>query len=190
MQKDPQHQPAIPIDLTKLPQFAPREPRWPVILAALGLLLLAVLVVVVAFEFLRSRTVSPPPFKAASEIVSRAEIPPLALPPVRQDAVAEPVSRQIRAPLRITDRNVAHLDLRSRVEAALADLDVAPATSAVLGPALVRSLAQGQSDAFVDAVLDGPYPAGGVPLPPGLLTPAGDVDTGRILAVLLAQKRG
>jgi hypothetical protein len=183
--------PAIPIDLTRLPQFAPEEPppRWPWVAVAAALVIL-VLGALVAWVLERSEARRDTIASPASEIVSRHDSLPITLPPLRANTSAVPVSHQIRRPLRITDTSAHHLDLNARVRDALAGFGYEAGPDDVFAALLIKNLAHQHSDAFIDAVVNAAYARGRIIVPPALLTPSGAVDTPRLFAALLNPPTG
>ncbi|MEM6886721.1 MAG: hypothetical protein AAF636_01140 [Pseudomonadota bacterium] len=184
-------QPAVPIDLTKLPQFAPQPRRWPWVVAAAAVLCVAVAATALLLENInraRHATLSQEVLPVSEpEFVARVEQALPVLPPFKISIGDAPVSQQLRVPLRITDQSADHLDLKARVHQALDAFGVTSEAAEAMAPSLVRTLAQGQSDAFIEAVLNAAYNRGDFRLPPSLVTPTGEVETLRILGALLAQ---
>jgi hypothetical protein len=182
--------PAVPIDLTRLPQFAPEETRqpwlWVVAAAMLTVLLLVTAVLVMGW----SQVAAEKKARVSPEVVSRHDTLPPALPPLRAKVSDVPVSHQIRRPLRITDTSAHHLDLNARVRDALATFGYEAGPDDVLAGLIIKNLVHQHSDAFIDAVVNAAYTRGRIVVPPALLTPAGAVDTPRLLAALLILPTG
>lgn len=127
--------------------------------------------------------------------VTRALTPDLAvlspMPPIAvRDPMTPPVSHLIRQPVRLTDRSGRPHDLPAHIRDVLADFDYRGATDDALHRMLARALAQGQSDAYIDAVLNGAAARNLFVVPEQLQTPDGGVDTPRLLDAVLTSVRG
>jgi hypothetical protein len=124
------------------------------------------------------------------DIVTRADIPLIALPEPVSPALSDPVSHQLRLPVRVTDRSARRHDLGALVTDALAVFDVPAGDADRLHVLLVRTLAEGQSDLYIDAVLNAALARGEFNLPPRLVTAAGRLDTDLLLQTVLEQVAG
>lgn len=103
---------------------------------------------------------------------------------------AEAVSRQLRQPIRLTDSNVNRSDLNKMSAAVLADFGYFPKADDRLMTLLVQALSEGQSNAYIDALLNTAAARGEFTPPRQLLTRTGRMDTERLLVALVRQVSG
>jgi hypothetical protein len=123
-------------------------------------------------------------------VVTRADIPLIALPDPVSPVLSEPVSHQLRLPVRVTDKSARRHDLGALVTDALAVFDVPADDAGRLHLLLVRTLAEGQSDLYIDAALNAALARGEFSAPPRLVTAAGRLDTDLLLQTVLQQVAG
>ncbi|MBW4706623.1 hypothetical protein KX928_02375 [Roseobacter sp. YSTF-M11] len=102
----------------------------------------------------------------------------------------DPVSHQLRQPIRLTDRSAKNHDLGHLTARALARFNHTTVPGDALHRVLVQTLAEGQSDAYIDAALNAALSRGEFAAPIALTTPFGEIDTPRLLAVVLAEAKG
>ncbi|WP_299770598.1 hypothetical protein [uncultured Tateyamaria sp.] len=103
---------------------------------------------------------------------------------------SEAVSRQLRQPIRLTDTDARHTDLRSLTRIVLIGFGYTPAQDDRLQALLVQALTEGQSNAYIDALLNTAAARGEFTLPRQLTTTAGRLDTETLLAALISQSQG
>ncbi|MEL6450565.1 MAG: hypothetical protein AAFQ19_04845 [Pseudomonadota bacterium] len=119
--------------------------------------------------------------------VSRADASLLQLD---QLSASEAVSRQLRQPIRLTDTDASRHDLRSLTAAVLADFGHAVSAGDRLHALLVQALTEGQSNAYIDALLNTAAARGEFVAPTQLQTSAGRLDTETLLRALVLYARG
>jgi len=119
--------------------------------------------------------------------VTRAETSLLEPQPI---SAAEAVSRQLRQPIRLTDTDARHTDLRSLTGIVLIGFGHTPAQDDRLQSLLVQALTEGQSNAYIDALLNTAAARGEFSLPRQLTTVTGRLDTETLLAALVSQSQG
>lgn len=119
--------------------------------------------------------------------VTRADTSLLAPQPL---SASEAVSRQLRQPIRLTDTDARHTDLRSLTGIVLIGFGHTPAEDDRLQALLVQALTEGQSNAYIDALLNTAAARGEFKLPRQLTTAAGRLDTETLLMALVSQSQG
>ncbi|MGC3937863.1 hypothetical protein ACOTTU_08645 [Roseobacter sp. EG26] len=185
---------ASELDLTRMvmrPQSSPSVMRWPFVV----MVLLSLLTASVIWAFyggdrseIRSAAVRQGD-AAAQQEVSRSAPSLLELTPALPLSTGEPVSHQLRLPLRLTDRTAQKHNLPYLTSRALARFNHETTPGDVLHDLLVQTLAEGQSDAYVNATLNSALSQGAFASPIGLTTPFGEIDTARLLAAVLAEAK-
>lgn len=120
-------------------------------------------------------------------LVSRASIAEISLPDPLTAPADGPVSQQLRRPLRVTDTSARQHDLGQLIRDALIQLGHPAQEGDVLYMVLLNSLAQGESDATIDAVLNAALARGEFQISDLLLNDAGALDTRKLLDAVLAQ---
>ncbi|WP_299044957.1 hypothetical protein [uncultured Tateyamaria sp.] len=109
---------------------------------------------------------------------------------IRSLPASEAVSRQLRQPIRLTDTDARHTDLRSLTAAVLIGFGHTPQQDDRLQALLVQALTEGQSNAYIDALLNTAAARGEFALPRQLTTAAGRLDTETLLMALVRQSQG
>lgn len=109
---------------------------------------------------------------------------------VQRVSASEAVSRQLRQPIRLTDTDARHTDLRSLTSAVLIGFGHTPGQNDRLQGLLVQALTEGQSNAYIDALLNTAAARGEFALPRQLTTAAGRLDTETLLMALVRQSQG
>lgn len=100
---------------------------------------------------------------------------------------AEAVSRQLRQPIRLTDSNANRNDLTKMTSAVLADFGYVSRQGDRLQSLLVQALSEGQSNAYIDALLNTAVARGEFTPPRQLLLRSGRLDTNTLLHALVRQ---
>lgn len=184
---------ASELDLTRMivrPQAPSAAVWWPVVT------LVAMAVVIVPSLMIFKMGVAPEPSHKAPVAqvsvpqVSRTTTFLLDLPRPVPALSGPPISVQLRQPIRITDRSAKRHDLRWLVARALDRFDHVAADQDVLQTTLVRVLAEGRSDTYVDAALNAALARGEFAVPIALATPLGEIDTPRLLLAVLEEAQG
>ncbi|MEP1585369.1 hypothetical protein [Tateyamaria sp.] len=98
---------------------------------------------------------------------------------------AEAVSRQLRQPIRLTDSNDNRNDLNKMTTAVLVDFGYVPPQGDRLQNLLVQALSEGQSNAYIDALLNTAAARGEFTPPRQLLLRSGRMDTQALLKALV-----
>jgi len=122
----------------------------------------------------------------ASE-VTRADASLLSIEAV---SASEAVSRQLRQPIRLTDTDARHTDLRSLTAAVLTGFGHEVQPGDRLQTLLVQALTEGQSNAYIDALLNTAAARGEFVPPRGLTLATGRLDTPTLLVALVQQSQG
>ncbi|MEM9636047.1 MAG: hypothetical protein AAGA94_00245 [Pseudomonadota bacterium] len=117
--------------------------------------------------------------------VSRADASLLQVPPALPRRTDAPVSHQLRQPVRLTDQSAQMHDLRLLAGRALETFSHASSQDDALARILVQTLAERQSDAYIDAALNAALARGEFAAPAALTTPFGELDTQRLLTAVL-----
>ncbi|WP_298969038.1 hypothetical protein [uncultured Roseobacter sp.] len=117
--------------------------------------------------------------------VSRAAISLLEVSELTHLQSDLPVSQLLRQPVRLTDYSAETHDLPQTTARALARFDHHPTADDVLHQLLVKTLAEGQSDVYIDAALNAALSRAEFAAPIALTTPFGELDTMRLLAAVL-----
>ena len=130
-----------------------------------------------------------PPLDAAEgdSEVSRSDASLLQIETV---SASEAVSRQLRQPIRLTDTDASRSDLRSLTAAVLADFGYAVTPGDRLHALLVQALTEGQSNAYIDALLNTAAARGEFEPPRQLEMSSGRLDTETLLIALVRYARG
>ena len=105
-------------------------------------------------------------------------------------SASEAVSQQLRQPIRLTDTDARHTDLRSLTAAVLIGFGHTPGDGDRLQALLVQALTEGQSNAYIDALLNTAAARGEFTMPRQLTTASGRLDTETLLIALVHQSRG
>ena len=100
---------------------------------------------------------------------------------------AEAVSRQLRQPIRLTDSNANRNDLNKLTTSVLTDFGYIPVQDDRLLGLLVQALSEGQSNAYIDALLNTAAARGEFTPPRQLLLRSGRMDTNTLLHALVRQ---
>lgn len=100
---------------------------------------------------------------------------------------SEPVSLQLRRPLRVTDNTGRQHDLTQLVFDALKELDQTSDATGQLNELLAWALAEGFSDQHIDELLNTAWLRGEFQAPDVLVTKRGRFDTQRLLNSVLKQ---
>jgi hypothetical protein len=123
----------------------------------------------------------------SSKPISRAEVTGITLPePVVAQRV-EPVSHQLRRPVRAIDRDARQHDLRQLVSNALETFDYAARAQDRLKGLLLMALSEGRTDQQIDDLLNKALSQGDFVAPALLVTPQYRFDTRKLLDAVLAQ---
>lgn len=104
-------------------------------------------------------------------------------------SASEAVSRQLRQPIRLTDTDARHTDLRSLTAAVLTGFGHPAGSQDRLQALLVQALTEGQSNAYIDALLNTAAARGEFALPRQLTTATGRLDTETLLVALVRQSQ-
>ncbi len=176
------------LDLTRM-ITRPGAPASAVWLPLAGLIALAVIAIPVALVFKSDVGTQPQDSVAvqmpAPEEVSRAAASLLETPQAVPPLAGPPVSQQVRRPIRLTDRSAKAHDLLNLTREALEQFGYRGPEGDPLQRILVRTLAEGQSDAYIDAALNAALARGDFAAPAALTTPFGELDTNRLLFAVL-----
>lgn len=100
------------------------------------------------------------------------------------------VSRQLRQPIRLTDSNANRSDLRTMTALVLADFGHVPHHDDPLLALLVQALSEGQSNAYIDALLNTAAARGDFAPPRQLVLATGRMDTEALLLALVRHAQG
>lgn len=119
--------------------------------------------------------------------VSRASTTLLEVAKVAPFQNTAPISHQLRQPIRLTDRSADNHDLPGLTKRALAQFGYQADNGDLLQSLLVQTLAEGQTDAYVDAALNAALMRGEFAAPIALTTPFGELDTQRLLRAVLKE---
>lgn len=132
---------------------------------------------------LATPTAGDPIAQVAAEMapVTRAETTLIGAPMQQLEMSA---SRLLRRPIRVYRSSAPVPDIRTATQAAMASFGMeAPKVERIL----VQALVSGQSDAFIDALLNAEVARGAVPVPAGLRTDTGGIDTRQLLEAVLEE---
>ncbi len=113
--------------------------------------------------------------------VTRANTTLIGAPILRED---KDVSRLLQRPIRASSRNMRPIDVGAATQAALESLGVSDPR---LNRILVQALANGQSNAFIDALLNAEVERGSFPVPDVLSNGNGGFDTTKVLLAILEE---
>lgn len=181
---------ASELDLSRM-ITRPHAPSFAIWWPLVGLCLLAVITVFSLSLFgMTTPTVTlKDPSKAPnpSPQVSRAATSLLEVPELTHLQRDLPVSHLLRQPVRLTDYSAETHDLPQTTARALVRFDHHPTADDVLHQLLVKTLAEGQSDAYIDAALNAALSRAEFAAPIALTTPFGELDTMRLLAAVLQE---
>lgn len=173
------------LDLSRMPARPREVSRWPVAGAAVMLCVTLILGGAMMLKTDGSDLAGVP--LGQTDTVARQSPPEMTLarPAALRDPSSEPVSHLIRRPVRLTDRNASGQDLRAQTRQVLAGFGHVAVPDDRLQQLLLRTLAQGQSDAYIDAALNAAAARGEFTIPAPLRTHTGGVDTAILLAAYL-----
>ncbi|WP_299618663.1 hypothetical protein [uncultured Tateyamaria sp.] len=104
-------------------------------------------------------------------------------------SASEAVSRQLRQPIRLTETGVKHRDLRTLTADVLQGFGHTVHDGDPLHALLVQALTEGQSNAYIDALLNTALARGDFKLPTQLRLTSGRLNTPALLAALVRQSR-
>lgn len=104
-------------------------------------------------------------------------------------SASEAVSRQLRQPIRLTDTGVQHRDLRTLTAHVLQGFGHDVHDDDRLHALLVQALTEGQSNAYIDALLNTAAARGDFAPPTQLRMASGRLNTPALLAALVRQSR-
>lgn len=152
-------------------------------LALLGVGLMAVAVIADTFASYGAAAEDP-------NTVTRADVPMIVLPQPVPRISSEPVSQLITRPVRITDKSARSHDLNVLVTDALLALGYQSSAEDPLHRLLVQTLAERQSDAYIDATLNVAFARAAIAPPAVLIRAPGKLDTSLLLNAVLAQAGG
>ncbi|WP_299139307.1 hypothetical protein [uncultured Tateyamaria sp.] len=105
-------------------------------------------------------------------------------------SASEAVSRQLRQPIRLTDTDASRSDLRSLTATVLAGFGHQVQNGDRLQSLLVQALTEGQSNAYIDALLNTAAARGEFKPPIQLQMSSGRLDTETLLLALVRYARG
>ncbi|WP_299371704.1 hypothetical protein [uncultured Tateyamaria sp.] len=105
-------------------------------------------------------------------------------------SASEAVSRQLRQPIRLTDTDASRSDLRSLTATVLAEFGYGVQSGDRLQGLLVQALTEGQSNAYIDALLNTAAARGEFTPPRQLMMTSGRMDTETLLVALVRYARG
>lgn len=117
--------------------------------------------------------------------VTRASTDMIELPQPIRNLSPEPVAMQIQRPVRVTDTSAQAHDLAALVEEVLKTYDYSVLPGDRLHALLLQTLAERQTDEYIDATLDAALTKGEFELPEKLVAADGTADTDALLASLL-----
>lgn len=125
------------------------------------------------------------PENADENMVARANVPLIELPQPIPNLRPEPVSLQVQKPVRVTDTSAQAHDLSGLVKRVLVHhgYDLKPDDR--FYALLLQTLAEQQTDAYIDVMLDSALKQGEIDPPPDLIARDGSVDTDVLLASFL-----
>ncbi|WP_299555587.1 hypothetical protein [uncultured Tateyamaria sp.] len=156
------------------------------LVVTIGLILLQPSGAAVENQYFADTSIAADPALSDAE-VTRADASLLGTRPV---SASEAVSRQLRQPIRLTDNDARHTDLRSLTSIVLIGFGHTLTQDDRLQALLVQALTEGQSNAYIDALLNTAAARGEFTLPRQLTTAAGRLDTETLLAALVSQSQG
>ena len=104
--------------------------------------------------------------------------------------VSVAVSRQLRQPIRLTDADASRSDLRSLTATVLAGFGYPVGPNDRLQALLVQALTEGQSNAYIDALLNTAAARGEFEPPVQLQMASGRLDTNTLLLALVRHTQG
>ena len=122
-----------------------------------------------------------------SKSLPRAEVTRITLPEPLVAPRAEPVSHQLRRPVRAIDRDARQHDLRQLISSALETFDYAVRVEDRLTGLLLLALSEGRTDQQIDEALNKALLKGDFVAPALLVTPKYRFDTRKLLDAVLAQ---
>lgn len=131
-----------------------------------------------------------PPQSAVPEGVQDVTRANASLLDLRAVSASDAVSRQLRQPIRLTDSDARHTDLRSLTAGVLAGFGHTTHPGDRLQALLVQALTEGQSNAYIDALLNTAAARGEFTIPMPLRTAADRLDTETLLMALIHQSQG
>lgn len=104
-------------------------------------------------------------------------------------SASEAVSRQLRQPIRLTDTSIGHRDLRTLTASVLEGFGYRVEPGDRLHALLVQALTEGQSNAYIDALLNTAAARGDFVPPVQLRLTTGRLNTPALLSALVRQSR-
>lgn len=113
--------------------------------------------------------------------VSRSGAEQIVLPQPIVGVISVSASERLRAPVRVVDRQAKSQDLQSLVSRALETMEYQADADDRLRVLLIQTLAEGQSDKYIDAVLNAALGRGDFTVPSSMLLRNGDLDTPKLL---------
>ena len=122
------------------------------------------------------------PLSETASDVTRADASLLS---IEAPSASQAVSRQLRQPIRLTDTDANHSDLRALTANVLAGFGYTAGPGDRLHTLLVQALTEGQSNAYIDALLNTAAARGEFVPPRNLQMSSGRMDTNRLLAALV-----
>lgn len=122
---------------------------------------------------------------SAADQVTRLNAPMIVLPKPVPTPTLEPISQQLVQPVRLIDKSSRPHDLSVLVTDALHGFGYAAAPNDRLLSLLVKTLAERQSDAYIDAVLNAALSRNEIAPPPVLIDRNGQLETDVLLNAVL-----
>jgi hypothetical protein len=104
-------------------------------------------------------------------------------------SASEAVSRQLRQPIRLTDTSIGHRDLRTLTASVLEGFGYRVEADDRLHALLVQALTEGQSNAYIDTLLNTAATRGDFIMPVQLRLTSGRLNTPALLTALVRQSR-
>ena len=119
------------------------------------------------------------------DTASRSDAASIKLPSPVAAIRTEPTSQMLRAPTGIADKDAKAQDLAGLVTQALEALGHSSTSADDLHALVLQMLAEGQSDAYIDAVLNAGFARGAFGAPDSLVNSDGKLDTDKLLNALV-----
>lgn len=132
-------------------------------------------------------TVTVPVTPATTPEVTRADASLLDLENL---SASEAVSRRLRQPIRLTDTSAGRTDMRTLTATVLAGFGHEVRDGDRLQSLLVQALTEGQSNAYIDALLNTAAARGDFTTPVQLRLTSGRLNTPALLSALVRQAQG
>lgn len=105
------------------------------------------------------------------------------------ESASRTLRRLLRQPLRVGKPDATFTSLGPFVSETLTDLGYGPQDGTRLRDILVQAITEGQSDAYIDALLNRAVARGEMRIPAGLQNGTGGIETGHLLDVLVRKAR-